>query len=374
MGKRGRKTNKSKQNQPSSLQTNDVGTEAPALVDKSISTIKKDIVGSDKITNYFPASPKTLTVASSKGDVNGLDYEKTMTSLILENIPGVLTPETTPTKKQDKTPPSTDTPDVRVTVSHQPAAEKTDSPEHKKKSVPNSIAASQRKSHERSQPVAATGIGGDKGETAKGEMKESTGTKGKRGKSSRQRKSRSAKEPSIQTNTLKDYFPVRRSNRRCKSEIEAEQNQDIQDAILSIREDGLEVSDIEGKGRGVVSTKPFRKGDFVVEYYGDLINTTKAKEREADYLKDPSIGCYMYYFQFKNKQYCIDATAESGRLGRLLNHSTKTNNCCTKLVEFKGKPHLIIVAATDIQEGEELLYDYGDRNKESLQAHPWLAL
>ena len=70
----------------------------------------------------------------------------------------------------------------------------------------------------------------------------------------------------------------------------------------------------------------------------------------------------------------IDATAESGRLGRLLNHSTKTNNCCTKLVEFKGKPHLIIVAATDIQEGEELLYDYGDRNKESLQAHPWLAL
>jgi len=28
----------------------------------------------------------------------------------------------------------------------------------------------------------------------------------------------------------------------------------------------------------------------------------------------------------------------------------------------------------DIEPGEELLYDYGDRSKESLEAHPWLAL
>ena len=27
-----------------------------------------------------------------------------------------------------------------------------------------------------------------------------------------------------------------------------------------------------------------------------------------------------------------------------------------------------------VSEGEELLYDYGDRSKESLKAHPWLAL
>ena len=65
----------------------------------------------------------------------------------------------------------------------------------------------------------------------------------------------------------------------------------------------FQVRDILGKGRGVLSTKPFRQGDFVVEYYGDLIDVKEAKEREAEYARDTSIGCYMYYFQFKNKQY-----------------------------------------------------------------------
>lgn len=37
-------------------------------------------------------------------------------------------------------------------------------------------------------------------------------------------------------------------------------------------------------------------------------------------------------------------------------------------------PRLILVAKQDIEAGAELLYDYGDRSKESLKAHPWLAL
>ena len=69
----------------------------------------------------------------------------------------------------------------------------------------------------------------------------------------------------------------------------------------------------------------------------------------------------------------IDATAESGKLGRLLNHS-RHGNCCTKVVNINNHPHLILVAAKDIESGVELLYDYGDRSKEALEAHPWLAL
>lgn len=61
--------------------------------------------------------------------------------------------------------------------------------------------------------------------------------------------------------------------------------------------------EIDGKGRGVIATRDFAKGQFVVEYYGDLIDVTKAKELEAKYGMDPSIGCYMYYFEFKNKRY-----------------------------------------------------------------------
>ena len=121
----------------------------------------------------------------------------------------------------------------------------------------------------------------------------------------------------------------------------------------------------------------------------------------------------------------IDATRETGFLGRLLNHS-RWGNCETKLISVNNAPVLILQAARDIIPGkngliynihvsnlyylvsnqcyfnslnlfnlwyyvaisnlicvilcliyailgEELLYDYGDRSKESLEAHPWLA-
>lgn len=67
----------------------------------------------------------------------------------------------------------------------------------------------------------------------------------------------------------------------------------------------------------------------------------------------------------------VDATRETTRLGRLINHS-KTGNCQTRLHDIDGKPHLILVASRDIDSEEELLYDYGDRSKAALSAHPWL--
>ena len=70
----------------------------------------------------------------------------------------------------------------------------------------------------------------------------------------------------------------------------------------------------------------------------------------------------------------IDATGESGRLGRLVNHSRIHPNLQTKVVIVEETPRLLLVAKKDIEPGTELLYDYGDRSKESLLCHPWLAL
>lgn len=67
----------------------------------------------------------------------------------------------------------------------------------------------------------------------------------------------------------------------------------------------------------------------------------------------------------------VDATLETKRLGRLINHS-KSGNCQTKLHPIDGSPHLILVASRDIAAEEELLYDYGDRSRASVSAHPWL--
>ncbi|XP_077318044.1 N-lysine methyltransferase KMT5A isoform X2 [Lithobates pipiens] len=170
-----------------------------------------------------------------------------------------------------------------------------------------------------------------------------------------------------------DYFKVRRSCRKNKTEIELEEKKRIDDLITSGKEEGMKIDIITGKGRGVIATQNFRRGEYVVEYHGDLIEITDAKKREAAYAEDTSTGCYMYYFQYLNKTYCVDATKETNRLGRLINHS-KSGNCHTKLHNINDVPHLILVASRDIKAGEELLYDYGDRSRSSIEAHPWLKL
>ncbi|KAJ8415555.1 hypothetical protein AAFF_G00425350 [Aldrovandia affinis] len=168
-----------------------------------------------------------------------------------------------------------------------------------------------------------------------------------------------------------DYFPIRRSSRKSRTELKCEEQQHIDDLIKKGIEEGLQVKHMEEKGRGVFATRSFQKGQFVVEYHGDLLQIKDAKKREEEYALNPATGCYMYYFQYLTKTYCVDATRETNRLGRLINHS-KNGNCQTKLHGIEGKPHLILVASRDIEEGEELLYDYGDRSKESIAAHPWL--
>ncbi|KAM9360926.1 lysine methyltransferase 5Ab [Symphorus nematophorus] len=174
-----------------------------------------------------------------------------------------------------------------------------------------------------------------------------------------------------QNRKVTDYYPIRRSNRKTKAELKNEEHKHIDDVIKKGIEEGMQVKHIEGKGRGVFAINGFKKGDFVVEYHGDLLELAEAKIREAQYALDPQTGCYMYYFQYQSKTYCVDATKETVRLGRLINHS-KTGNCQTKLHPIDGTPHLILVASRDIEADEELLYDYGDRSKDALLAHPWL--
>lgn len=49
-------------------------------------------------------------------------------------------------------------------------------------------------------------------------------------------------------------------------------------------------------GYGVVAEKEFRKGDFLVEYKGDLIQADEAARREKLYAKKRH-GCFMFFFK-----------------------------------------------------------------------------
>ena len=134
----------------------------------------------------------------------------------------------------------------------------------------------------------------------------------------------------------------------------------------------LEIKGTNEKGRGVFTCIDFQKGDFVVEYAGELVTLEEAKNREMEYEKDPSYGSYMYYFTNDNKSYCVDATEETGRLGRLVNHSKKRANLKPKVHTLNRNPHIIFLASRHIKIGEELLFDYGDKSKYSIKHHPWL--
>lgn len=174
---------------------------------------------------------------------------------------------------------------------------------------------------------------------------------------------------------ITDFFEIRRSSRKPAKQIELERTEQWKQFIKQERTDGLEIRDVPLKGRGVFSSRPFQKNEFVVEYAGDLITPKQAEIRDQKYSANTDkYGSYMYYFIHKGTKWCIDATIESGKLGRLLNHSCKTPNCATKILDINGMPKLIIYAKTDIEADVELIYDYGDRGKLSLEAHPWLAL
>lgn len=40
-----------------------------------------------------------------------------------------------------------------------------------------------------------------------------------------------------------------------------------------------------------------------MEYAGDLIDLSTAKQREKKYSENPQFGCYMYYFVHRNRNY-----------------------------------------------------------------------
>lgn len=133
------------------------------------------------------------------------------------------------------------------------------------------------------------------------------------------------------------------------------------------REDPMEV-----KGRfGVFARNRILKGTFVCEYSGDLIDRREAERRDQIY-EVKNKGSYMFYFNWSNKTYCLDATEPTNRLGRLVNHSRKHPNCKMEVFIHNNKPFLILTAIKDINTNEEISYDYGERNKQAIKANPWL--
>ena len=104
---------------------------------------------------------------------------------------------------------------------------------------------------------------------------------------------------------------------------------------------------------GLFALEKISKGDFVIEYIGEVIRQKVADNREKVY---EMIGIGSSYLFRIDDDTIIDAT-KIGSIARFINHCCDPN-CNAKIIEIEGVQKIIIYAKKDIEEGEEITYDY----------------
>lgn len=109
-------------------------------------------------------------------------------------------------------------------------------------------------------------------------------------------------------------------------------------------------SDIHGIG--LFTLTGYRKGDFIIEYAGDLIRTPLADIREVRY---DAAGLGTYFFKI-NEQQIVDATVHSNR-ARFTNHSCDPNMIAI-IIHVRGRDLVVLQATRDIPKLAELTFDY----------------
>ncbi|KAK4025415.1 histone-lysine N-methyltransferase NSD2 isoform X1 [Daphnia magna] len=108
-----------------------------------------------------------------------------------------------------------------------------------------------------------------------------------------------------------------------------------------------------GKGWGLKSQADIKKGDFVIEYVGEIIDNSefrrrlKAKQDAQD---------EAYYFLTLDNNRMIDA-GPSGNLARFMNHSCQPN-CETQKWTVLGDTRIGLFAMVDIPAHAELTFNY----------------
>eukprot|EP00455_Lapot_gusevi_P015048 TRINITY_DN17596_c0_g3_i2.p1 TRINITY_DN17596_c0_g3~~TRINITY_DN17596_c0_g3_i2.p1 ORF type:complete len:212 (+),score=30.53 TRINITY_DN17596_c0_g3_i2:150-785(+) len=150
----------------------------------------------------------------------------------------------------------------------------------------------------------------------------------------------------------------------------------------------LEIFHHPEKGRSVRTKEAIPCGKYVCEYRGELLSGNALKQRQELY-KSPAfahVGCFMFYFRHDSRLMCLDATLTDGNssqpsaspdprfgFGRLINHSRVDFNLIPrKVVDYYGRVRIAFFSSRDIALGEELLFDYNDRDKLTAAAFPWL--
>lgn len=95
-------------------------------------------------------------------------------------------------------------------------------------------------------------------------------------------------------------------------------------------------------GLGLFVTAPIKKGTFIIEYKGPLLNDDEVDKKGGKYLF--ALG----------KDWTIDGTSRAN-IARYINHSCVRTNC--EPIQYAMR--IKIRSTRNIKPGEELFYDYG---------------
>ena len=147
----------------------------------------------------------------------------------------------------------------------------------------------------------------------------------------------------------------------------------IQELVRTQKWRGLHVTEFEGKGRGIITTRIFQAGEVVCDYHGTVI-----KHSEVLQIHRSTTGKETgHVFFFKNKKgvpMCIDAHTDTCEchpgiqtVGKLINHSKNEANIKPKhiTVEIDGRESdvILFLATRTLSVDEEVLFDYGVNEK-----------
>ncbi|XP_048015236.1 uncharacterized protein LOC125247794 isoform X1 [Megalobrama amblycephala] len=110
-------------------------------------------------------------------------------------------------------------------------------------------------------------------------------------------------------------------------------------------------------GRGVFTTRAFFRRDFVLEYRGELLSSEESLDRTEHYTE--AENAFLFDFQWRGRNWCMDASKEDCSLGRLVNDEHRNPTCKMRTLEVSRKPHLCLFAVRDILPGEEITFNHG---------------
>jgi len=148
-------------------------------------------------------------------------------------------------------------------------------------------------------------------------------------------------------------------NCTCNEKIVCCENREVQNGIKK----RLYLEYISrSKGFGVFCKESIKKGEFICEYIGNILNKNSALEKiNSNYMKNKP----NYVLQVKENYVNISVSTyidaeEKGNISRFLNHSCEPNLSFDLVRIEHFIPHVAFYANRDIKEGEELTFSYLD--------------